>query len=340
MITSLPDCISREASPWPCLNRPNGSRTVIAVEFADGGGRPHQGPFAKCGRVDAKRRRTRARTSEACRAFGTRPNRDDYQMTSPEPTLPPAADLATIRRSINDLIDLWTRMVGTADSSFRGDLDLRRATSIHAHAHHAVQLARALAAMDQAGVEVAMVPMIRAIFEMGIVSAWLLLTPGSGDSLVREGTKKRKTAQEQLIKLGQDAGPGYAQSLATLAELDAAPATFETQCRSLAGGDSLYLEYRILSAQCHAGLGIADAYFVEVVDSPIGIAFDPTSTLDPRDAHLGIAACLLYLAVNADATARSKARHVAQLRTIARRLGVGTEIIRADGTTLPPRPKI
>ena len=262
-------------------------------------------------------------------------------MTSDQPTIPPAsdaADLAATRRSLVDMIELCPRMVVTAKAPFRGDLDVHRAISIHSHAHHAVQLARALVMMDQEGSEIAMIPTIRAIFEMGVTCAWLLLTPGSGDILVREGTKKRKTAQEALLKIGVDADPGYSQSLTVLAELNAPGTSFEIQCRALAGGESLYVTYRVFSAQAHAGLGLVDAYFIEDEDSPIGIAFDPMAPAEPRDAHLGIAACMLFLAINADETARQKPRYTTQLGKIARRLGVGTEIARADGTTMGPRP--
>jgi hypothetical protein len=256
-------------------------------------------------------------------------------MASPKP---PPADLDGIRRSIRELIDLWPEMVGTSEWPFSRDLDLRRAVALHAHAHHAIQLARGLVAMDRAGAEIAMIPTVRAIFEMGVVSAWLLLTLGSGDSLVRDGTRKRKAAQEDLLRLGVDADPGLAQSLAVLAELDAEPISFDRQCRALADGDTLYVTYRGLSAETHAGLGIADAYFVDADDSPIGVKFRPMAVLDPRDAYLGIAACLLFVAVNADATGRATVRHSKKLRKIARRLGIGTDFRRADGTKMEPRP--
>lgn len=236
-------------------------------------------------------------------------------------------------------------MVGTSEWPFRRDLDLRRAVAIHAHAHHAVQLARVLVQMDRAGAEVAIVPTVRAIYEMGIVSAWLLVTPGSGDSLVRDGVRKRKIAQEDILKLsdndhglGATADQGLKQSLLVLAELEAAPISFDRQCRALVNGDTLYVTYRALSAETHAGLGIADAYFVEKADSPVGVAFNPMAALDPRESYLGIAASMLFLAVNVDATARHTARHSKRLRKIARRLRVATEIRRADGTTIGPRP--
>jgi hypothetical protein len=193
--------------------------------------------------------------------------------------------------------------------------------------------------MDQSGAQFAMVPMVRAIFEMGATAAWLLLIPGSGDSLVKQGVTKRRVAQTELIAYGVDATAALDETEVALAEMDAVPGgNFQSTCLALADGPGLYLTYRALSTESHAGLGIADAYFVEVPDDELGIAFSPNEKLVPREAYFGIAAAMLFLAVNADETAREKPTHTTQLRKIAKRLGVGTEIARSDGTTLGPRP--
>jgi len=252
--------------------------------------------------------------------------------------LPPPAGILTTRKAIADLDRLWDRAVGTSGAPFRSDLDLRRAIGIHAHAHNAVQLARALLLMDQTGTQFAMVPTVRAVFEMGVTAAWLLLTPGSGDSLVKQGVAKRRIAQTELIAYGVDATAALDETEVALAEMDAVPGgNFQSMCLALADGPGLYLTYRALSAESHAGLGIADAYFVEAPDQELGIAFSPNEQLVPRDAYMGIAAAMLFLAVNADENARAKPTHTTQLRKIAKRLGVGTEIARSDGTTLGPR---
>ncbi|MCT9820560.1 hypothetical protein N3K63_09725 [Microbacterium sp. W1N] len=253
--------------------------------------------------------------------------------------LPPPAGIDTVRKAIADLDRLWDRAVGTSGAPFRPDLDLRRAIGVHTHAHNAVQLARALLVLDAGDAQFALVPTVRAIFEMGVTAAWLLLTPGSGDSLVKRGVAQRKVAQTELIAYGVDATEALDSSVAALAELEDVPGgNFRSTCLALADGPGLYLTYRALSTESHAGLGIADAYFVETTEHELGIAFKPDAVIEPRDAYLGIAAAMLFLAVNADETARAKPHHSTQLRKIANRLGVSTEVVRADGTTLGPRP--
>lgn len=249
--------------------------------------------------------------------------------------------LPEIHRVTLKLCDLWDKSVDK-DATFRPELDERRAIGIHTLTHHAVRMSRAVLAVDDAtngGLEVA--PCVRAVMESAVTAAWLLLTPGSGDTLIRDGAGQRKKALDEMIELGHDAGPAYAQVEATLKVLEDGdgPRSFQFQqrCLALEGGRDIYLTYRVWSAQSHAGLGIMDHYSVEDESSPIGMAFHPHNPLYAREATVGTSACMLLLAINAHELALAKPTHTTQIREAAKALGVGTRVARRDGTEMPAR---
>lgn len=252
-----------------------------------------------------------------------------------------AADIRPIRKAIDGLCTTWDRAAYEPERIYRQEVDERRAIAIHTHAHHAVRLARALRTLDEAEYSNEMIPLVRQIFEDGVTAAWLLITPGSGDILIKNGTSQRKKAQEHMIKLGHtdEDSPGYKQSISILDLMEDVPSSyqFEQRCLALHSGSDLYLTYRTLSIGTHAGIGIADYYSVESADSPIGVEFDPSPIFDARTAHLGIAGCLLLLAINADEKARAKPHRTTQIERAAKLLGVDTAIRRSDGTTFGER---
>lgn len=245
-----------------------------------------------------------------------------------------APSLNTVRKVIDDLCDLWDRSAD-ATASFREGVDERRAVGIHTHAHHAVRLARALRALDIAGFNHEMTPLVRQIFEDGITAAWLLLTPGSGDILIKDGAKQRAKAQRMMLDLGHiDVdSPGWKQSAEVLKNLASVPSSYQmpTRCSALQDGDNLYLTYRALSMETHSGLGVADLYSLEAEQSPIGVAFDPDPDFPARTSFLGTAACLLLLGINADEQARARPRRTTQIAKAAKRMGVSTRILDAEG---------
>lgn len=263
-------------------------------------------------------------------------------MSHPSRILPSAAtlDIGRIRRVMESLCDLWDNATpGTV--AYRGELDSARAVGIRTHAHHAVRASRAVLQLDLTTTGIELVPLVRLIMECAVTAAWLLLTPGSGHALIREGASQRLKALNTLIQLGEDPGPAKEQAEVSLAQLEGAEGprsfAFEQRCQRLNDGDRLYLTYRVFSAESHGGMGIADFYSVAAEASPIGLAFNPEAASTVRTPTVGVAACMLLLAINADELARAKPTHTTQIRKAATRLGVGTRILAADGTELPPR---
>ncbi|POH69143.1 hypothetical protein C3B59_05750 [Cryobacterium zongtaii] len=245
-----------------------------------------------------------------------------------------------MRNIITSLCELWEKDDG-AGGDFRGQLDPARAVAIHTHAHHAVKMARALLVLDDATTGGEIVPIVRLILECGVTAAYLLLKDGSGDSMIRKGSDLRRVALKDMVALGMDAEDSLREATAKVAELDLAGVSsgwiFQQHCESLQGGKQIYALYRVLSSESHAGMRIADLYVVDDDQSSIGVAFVADRPSKSKVSSLGVAASMLFLAINADEIARAKPRRTTQLGKIARRLGVGTQILRADGSEHPPR---
>ena len=238
------------------------------------------------------------------------------------------------------LCDLWDNETpGTVN--YRSDLDAARAVAIRTHAHHAVRVSRAILQLSHTTTGIELVPLVRVVMECAVTAAWLMLTPGSGQSLIRDGATQRLKALNGITRIGEDPGPAKEQAEQALAQLEDAEGprsfAFEQRCLRLDGGDRLYLTYRAFSAESHSGMGIADFYTVAVASSPIGLSFNPEAASSVRAPTIGIAGCMLLLAMNADEIARAKPTHTTQIERAAKRLGVGTRIVASDGTELPTR---
>lgn len=238
------------------------------------------------------------------------------------------------------LCDAWDNAApGTVQ--YRGELDAARAVAILTHTHHAVRVSRAVLQLSHTTTGIELVPLVRLVMECAVTAAWLLLTPGSGRALIRDGASQRLKALNGITQLGEDPGPSKEQAEVALAQLEDAKGprsfAFEQRCLRLDGGERLYLTYRVFSAESHSGMGIADFYSLAVAPSPIGLAFNPEASSSVRTPTIGIAGCMLLLAINADEIARAKPTHTTQIEKAAKRLGVGTRIVASDGTEMPAR---
>lgn len=248
-------------------------------------------------------------------------------------------DPALLRSIITSLCELWEKDDGTR-GNFRRELDPARAVAIHAHAHHAVRMARALLVLDAATTGAETVPTVRLIMECGVTAAYLLLKDGSGAAMIRKGSNQRRLTLKDMIDLGMDAEDSHREAAEKVAELDAAGRSewiFQQHCEYLHDGKQLYALYRVLSSESHAGMRIADLYVIHDDQSPIGLAFVNDPPAESKVSSLGVAASMLFLAINADEIARVKPHRTTQLRKIAGRLGVGIRILRADGSEHPLR---
>lgn len=257
----------------------------------------------------------------------------------------PADELtrADIRSLIEKMCALWDSIMDDPrGAQYRTDvLDIQRIVAIRAHTHHATRTARALLAVDEISGGIEKSPLIRLLLECAVTAAWLLLTPGSGHTLIRDGADQRRKALDQLASMGHSTSPGHEQAQKVIADLEDAEGPrafiFTQRCESLADGLNLSMLYRVLSAESHAGLGIADFYSIADESSEIGLAFDPDHQDATPVATLGTAACLLLLALNANELALAAPLRTTQIRRWARKFGVSDRIIRNDGYEVPVR---
>jgi hypothetical protein len=67
------------------------------------------------------------------------------------------------------------------------------------------------------------------------------------------------------------------------------------------------------------------------------LSFDRDAVNSARVSLLGVTASMLLLAINADEMARRHPHRTTQIRKAAKRLGITTRIVGADGTELPER---
>ncbi|WP_082483153.1 DUF5677 domain-containing protein, partial [Microbacterium sp. Leaf351] len=210
--------------------------------------------------------------------------------------------------------------------TYRADVGVDRALAILAHAHHAVRCARAILALhpDFSGIETS--PLCRLLVECAVTAAWLLITPGSGVAMVRDGAKQRVKALSELALTGRDVSELLAQADNVIKQLSASEGprafVFEQRCLALKDGRNWYITYRALSEQSHSGITISDFYSSVDPSSPIGVAFNPSASNETHGANLGLAACALVLAIDSEEKARAKPRRSAELKRIVRTLGL------------------
>jgi len=236
--------------------------------------------------------------------------------------------------AIDALCDLWDQQIpGT--TRYRDGIDSPRAVGIMTHSHHAVRIARAIRrlATDFLGIEI--VPLVRLLMECAVTAAWLLLTPGSGDSMILDGARQRKKALSAIALHGGETEPAHSQAMSVLQKLEAASGpknfAFEQRCLSLADGQRLYTTYRVLSLESHGGIGVSDFYIATSKKSPIGFFYNPNAQSSRREATLGLAACMLHLAMNADESARSEPSMRSKLNEWASILGIDATIVGVAG---------
>ncbi|WP_433718639.1 hypothetical protein [Microbacterium laevaniformans] len=249
-------------------------------------------------------------------------------------------DTAATREIMVRLCDLWDSSLD-GEAIYRPELDAPRAVSIRTQTHHAVRVCRAILQIEPTLRGIEIVPLARLVFECAITSTWLLLTPGAGNALIRDGAGQRLKALRSAAMAQDGSAAAIAESERVLKELEDAGGpgsyAFEQRCLALDGGESLYLTYRALSAESHAGLGLADFYSVKDNRSAIGVSFNPLAQSSVYEATFGITACMLLLAINADELGRDKPHRTTQIARAAKRLGVEPRIVGKGGYELPPR---
>jgi hypothetical protein len=206
------------------------------------------------------------------------------------------------RERLGRLIDdAWRRGEPTVFPAL--DTTPLRGMSIYAHVDHSVRLTRAVLALFDRGLYFESIPLIRMILESAVTAAWLAVTPGSGDSSLREATRLRRALFMEISKASADPLDSELKSIeADLAQLEefksAEAAKFENRCLSLEGGRWLYVVYRDLSSYSHAGALLLDHYLQED-PGPLGFAYVQDQDEGRAAVDLAKTVWLLHIALSA-----------------------------------------
>lgn len=136
---------------------------------------------------------------------------------------------------------------------------------LNCHAHYMVRRCLPLLAEST----IAAIPIVRSVFECGVMAQWLRWVPGSEDILMEESHRQ----MVQLTKdLGRSEAPHYREGAARLSthraltewpklpEAPAHAARIAAICRTFYAGADLYSDYRYLSGYTHAGYLLATAW--------------------------------------------------------------------------------
>ena len=137
---------------------------------------------------------------------------------------------------------------------------------LNCHAHYMVRRCLPLLAETT----VVAVPIVRSVFECGVMAQWLRWFPGSEDSLLEEshrqmaalikdlGRSVRRDSQEGAARLSTHAALTEWPDLSE--EAPAHAARFAAICRAFYAGADLYSDYRFLSGYAHASISLATAW--------------------------------------------------------------------------------
>lgn len=242
----------------------------------------------------------------------------------PEPPSNPLDSRAILRY----LIQLWETQ------PLQGDVVIRpshqeAAVSIWALTFHAIDCARGVLTLFEAGQSIPAVPVVRLLLEDAVTAGWLSVFPDKHRALLREGVNQRTKLYRELIGkevVGEFAAEQLAEAEA-LAEIlrDAGGYVLEQRMSDLKDTDGLYTHYRLLTGQSHAGVGVVDMYVSGDERSPVGVSLDRFGSLPAASGIIGTAASMLLLAMIAWDSIRGERLWEHELTELAGRRGTVTE---------------
>ena len=139
---------------------------------------------------------------------------------------------------------------------------------LNSHSHYLIGRCLRLLAESP----IAVVPIVRSVFECGVMAQWLRWIPGSELSLMEE---RRRLLVALTGDLSRSQTPHYREVAAASAEhgiftrwpnlADVPPASaakFEAICRAFDAEADLYSDYRFLCGYTHAGIDLANVWIV------------------------------------------------------------------------------
>jgi hypothetical protein len=210
-------------------------------------------------------------------------------------------------------------------------------------ASQAYDVGRDALAAIRAGRNGAAMPLVRIVFECAVHAQWLVAEPDAADAMFAETRRQHIALADNMARTQR-----FLQHAATVrAGAGTAPATppavsarrFEQICEQIDPAGDVYVMFRMLSADAHAGVPVVERWFAEIPVPP-GLAWriEPADQTDSvrRDTLAGtLALSLLWAGAGLDAMLRTRPL-VKQLNAVGAKLGY-RGVIGVGRLVLPPR---
>lgn len=108
-------------------------------------------------------------------------------------------------------------------------------------------------------------PVIRSVYELGVTAQWVYWVPGAELQVAKEAVRKRRNLINQMKK---STSTEFLQTAKRWEEEEESPdlssvarmPSFEAVCGHFDTGDELYMHYRLMSGNTHAGAEAADRW--------------------------------------------------------------------------------
>lgn len=142
-------------------------------------------------------------------------------------------------------------------------------------------------------------PLVRVVFECGVHAQWLVIEPAAADAMAAESHRQRLALADNMAQtqrfLRHAAAARAAAGTAPTAPPSVSAKRFWKVCEQVDPAGNLYVMYRILSADTHAGEPTVARWFAEI-DEPPGLAWRH-EPVDPGPAQRDVLAGTLALSL-------------------------------------------
>lgn len=237
------------------------------------------------------------------------------------------------RAIIRRLITVWKTEDGRKKVDLRTDIDFQVSVVVRGLAAHAVDCARGVLTLYEAGQPVAAVPLIRALLEDAVTAGWVLVVPEGWKALVSEGSRTRAAVLDDAMRANigrvdersEARHREYAEHVNSLGRASGRYTKFQQRLAALDGTDDMYMLYRYLSSLSHASAETVELYTAPNTQSQLQVSYRRHAAHPMAANLLASASSSLLHALTAWDTTQAGRPHQESLQRAARELGVSSE---------------
>ena len=121
-------------------------------------------------------------------------------------------------------------------------------------------------------------PLVRVVFECGVYAQWLVIEPSAADAMAAEAHRQRRALADSMARARQFLNHAESVRAAAGPPPNTPPAVsakrFERVCEQVDPGGNLYVMYRMLCGDDHAGVPVVERWFDEIPGPP-GLGWRP-----------------------------------------------------------------